>query len=51
MENRTDADELDSIGELEVPLGRTRQGKGKKTAQTEYNYNTVDVEIKNKLYD
>ena len=37
-----------------MPLGRTRRAQGKKTAQTVYNYNTVDVEIKNnqnRLYD
>lgn len=54
-------DEL--VDELEVPLGKGKGKRGnrseaylpnaKKTTQTVYNYNTVEVEIKNqnKLYD
>jgi hypothetical protein len=53
LENKTEYDELESVDELEVPgVGRPRKG-GRKTAQTVYNFNTVDVHIKNKnqLYD
>jgi len=43
---------LDSIDELELPLGKSKRN-AKKAAQTVYNFKTVDVEIKNrnKLYD
>jgi hypothetical protein len=49
------------VDELEVPLGKGKRGNrseaylpnGKKATQTVYNFNTVEVEIKNqnKLYD
>jgi hypothetical protein len=61
LENRTDFDEINSLDEIEVPLGRRGRGNrsevslinGKKNTQTVYNYNTVQVEIKNQnpLYD
>jgi hypothetical protein len=61
LENRTDFDEINSLDELEIPLGRRQRGNrsevslinNKKDTQTVYNYNTVEVEIKNQnnLYD
>jgi hypothetical protein len=59
LENRSEYGELSGEG-IEVGLGRRRGGRsevslagGKKDTQTVYNYNTVEVEIKNQpsLYD
>lgn len=60
IEARTDYDEINSVDGLEIPLNKKRMNRSevslvnkKGNTQTVYNYNTVEVEIKNgqKIYD